>query len=51
MEKVDGATVVDEEKESEAGREGISLTTVVNEALGTTPGPSKYKELKEELAA
>eukprot|EP00026_Physarum_polycephalum_P008666 Phypoly_transcript_08760.p1 GENE.Phypoly_transcript_08760~~Phypoly_transcript_08760.p1 ORF type:complete len:294 (+),score=14.25 Phypoly_transcript_08760:112-993(+) len=52
MEKLDGATVGDViERQREAGprENGISLTTVVNEALGAPlAGPSKYKELLEE---
>jgi len=61
LEKLDGATVGDvegvRERDERGPREGISLSTinltnVVNEALGqVTPGPSKYKELKEDSVA
>jgi len=55
MEELDGATVGDVvEREREVGgpQEGVSLSAVVNEALGTSlPAPSKYKELREESVA
>jgi len=50
MENSSGATAVEDTLEREPPIEGISLTTVVNEALGA-PGPSKYKELREEGVA
>lgn len=53
MEKLDGVAVgdvVERERETAPREAGISLTTVVTEALGTL-GPDKYKELREDPPA